>query len=231
MKDIKSLIIDSMREESNTFFNQLNEEDNIARLFYMIYEKSYCQDDVLGIQLLKHSFDENFFKESETRVNDNKILFYNKDFSISFSKTPVKQIEITDLQSKLPKPYLDISGYLELAKGISGYIHNKSLSGLKKVIELSDSESGIKSGFISPLRYYKASRVYNEDKLNEMLEIINEERDYRDRCESDYADRQDIAKSFIESLSSLSVFEKAGWDIELVNIDLRRRREYMERFA
>lgn len=128
-----------MLEEYDTKINQIMQENNLAKLYYLLAQTFHntLPQRELGLELLKNNLIHSFFKEALVDCHANYITFSNNEFEVSFSTSLVKEIKIRYKNATIPRKFYPSLNNVDikLAHLIEAFLNHKSWKTFKMLAD------------------------------------------------------------------------------------------------
>ena len=205
-----------MDKEYDDIINGISAETNPVKIYSLLAQTDTIHEDNIGVDVLKEILTNAFFKEATIDNGVNYITFSNDKFDIMFSKFLSREIKI-----KYKNPYQQARYYrmlnssrIKLADLIEIYLNKKSFSNFKALVDYNCI--GYRNETTKITKYIRTYKRCNKELLNSIRN--KQKQDIIHQAEADeenkkYEEAQLHAKTFIESLTDLTMFKDAGWYI------------------
>jgi hypothetical protein len=216
-----------MLEEYDTKINQIMQENNLAKLYYLLAQTFHntLPQRELGLELLKNNLIHSFFKEALVDCHANYITFSNNEFEVSFSTSLVKEIKIRYKNATIPRKFYPSLNNVDikLAHLIEAFLNHKSWKTFKM---LADYYGGVryKKNIIAQIfKYIDAYKECNKELLDKITQQLQREEKRKQEIEEyniEFDQQQLYAKTFVDSLvkTDLQIFIDEGWFLKLYGI-------------
>lgn len=220
IKDKKEKVINEYDEKINKILN----ENNPVKIYYLLAETFHntMEQGEIGIEFLKKNLTNTFFKEANIENGVNYIIFSNKDFDVMFSKSLSREIKIKFKNSSRHYHYYNLvnESAFKLADLIEKYLNKKSFKNFKALVDYNCQKR--KKNLINKiLGYISTYKKCNKELLDKIRQKQEEDRINKIKIEKEnkeFEEKQKYAKEFINSLTDLEQFKKAGWFISMKGI-------------
>lgn len=211
-------------KEYDERISDVMKETNIARIYYLLAETFHngIGQGELGIEFLKETLTNPFFKEATAKDGVNYIIFYNEEFEILFSRSLVREIRIKYKKAIRPSyHYTQVNPtMLKLAELIETYLNKKSFKNFKALADYNGV--GYRKNLIGTImKYISTHKKCTKELLDEIREKQEKDRLTKIKIEEEKKmidEQQEYAKEFIESLTDLQIFKNDGWFFKIYGI-------------
>lgn len=213
-------------KEYDEKINDIMKETNIAKIYYLLAETFHngIGQGELGIEFLKKTLTNPFFKEATAKDGVNYIIFYNEDFEIMFSRSLSREIRIKYKKSTRHSYYNLYTNptVIELAELMEIYFNKKSFKNFKALADYRGKGKGYSKNLIGTIaKYINTYKKCTKKLLNEIREEQENDRLIKIKIEKEnkeIEEQQLYAKEFFESLTDLQIFKIEGWRLTMYGI-------------
>lgn len=227
----KSIICKAIEDKKQEKIKEYDErisdvmkETNIAKIYYLLAETFHngCGQGEIGIEFLKKTLTNPFFKEANARDGVNYIIFYNEEFEIMFSRSLSKEIRIKYKKAIRPSYYCSQINptMIKLGELIEAYLNKKSFKNFKALADYNGA--GYNKNVIGTImKYINTHRKCNKDALDQIRERQENYRLSKIKQEEEKKiidEQQEYAKKFIDSLTDLQIFKDEDWFFRIYGI-------------